>query len=485
MSPDRQVYLLDPQKLSPETIAVTFAKTSRSPHSFREIAAELSDEKSAEFHEKWVVGYGHASVAEHAVLHIAVENISRLAVECLESNRLASYTEKSTRYQKWDKDAFYIPEEIQGSLFVDDYLSTIQHLLQSYEKSIPLVRDVIALDNPRRADESEPAWDRRIRSDYIDVCRYFLPAACLANVGITINARALEHALTKMLSHPLAEVRAAGADIKHAAQAVVPTLVKYAEPSVYLASSRQSLEQWITNNNLRSNNNNNNEEWCSCIWMAPDLETRLLAAALFPYASQQISYKQCIETIQNLPLEDQRGLAADILGSLGKFDIPQRELEHSAFTFEIILDQGAYFELKRHRIMTQSVQTISPNLGYAIPSAITRAGLEDHFKQTMQMAAQTYHHLSAISPHVAAYIIPNAFNRRVLLSMNLRSAEHLVSLRSAPNAHFAMRRVAQRLSEEIRQRAPILGEYLRTNPSETWSEIETRYFTQTAFAKKG
>ena len=84
MSPDRQVYLLDPQKLPPETIAVTFAKTSRSPQSFREIAAELTDEKSAEFHEKWVVGYGHASVAEHAVLHIAVENISRLAVECLE-----------------------------------------------------------------------------------------------------------------------------------------------------------------------------------------------------------------------------------------------------------------------------------------------------------------------------------------------------------------------------------------------------------------
>ena len=79
MSPERQVYLLDPQHLPPETIAVTFAKTSRSPQSFREIAAELTEEKSAEFHDRWVVGYGHSSVAEHAILHIAVENISRLA----------------------------------------------------------------------------------------------------------------------------------------------------------------------------------------------------------------------------------------------------------------------------------------------------------------------------------------------------------------------------------------------------------------------
>lgn len=109
MPKKRQVYLLDPQKLSPEVIAVTFAKTSRSPESFREIASGLTGEKSAEFHEKWVVGYGHASVAEHAVLHVAVENASRLAVESLESNRLASYTEKSTRYQQWQPDGFFTP----------------------------------------------------------------------------------------------------------------------------------------------------------------------------------------------------------------------------------------------------------------------------------------------------------------------------------------------------------------------------------------
>src|SRR5512143_2142676 len=115
MPRQRDIYLLSPKALSPETIAVTFAKTSRSPQSFREIALELTDEKSAQFHERWVVGYGHASVAEHAVLHLAVENVSRLAVECLESNRLASYTEKSTRYQVFDRDAFYTPDNVAAS----------------------------------------------------------------------------------------------------------------------------------------------------------------------------------------------------------------------------------------------------------------------------------------------------------------------------------------------------------------------------------
>src|SRR5919206_378966 len=167
--PKREIYLLSPRTLSPETIAVAFAKTSRSPESFRVIAAQLSDEKSAQFHEKWVVGYGHASVAEHAVLHIAFENVSRLAIESIEGNRLASYTEKSTRYQRWGQDDFTV-----------------------------------------------------------------LPAASLANVGMTANARVLENTIRKMLSHELEEVRQIGERVKEVALSETPTLVKYAEAVTYL-----------------------------------------------------------------------------------------------------------------------------------------------------------------------------------------------------------------------------------------------------------
>ena len=46
----RDIYLLSESQLRPEVIAVAFAKTSRSPESFREIAAGLTDESSAQFH---------------------------------------------------------------------------------------------------------------------------------------------------------------------------------------------------------------------------------------------------------------------------------------------------------------------------------------------------------------------------------------------------------------------------------------------------
>src|SRR5574338_430659 len=126
--PEREIYLLSPKELSPETIAVAFAKTSRSPESFRAIAGQLSEEKSAQFHEKWVVGYGHASVAEHAVLHIAFENVSRVAIESIESNRLASYTEKSTRYQRWDPGNFMVPPELEAHSLRGEYEETMRSL---------------------------------------------------------------------------------------------------------------------------------------------------------------------------------------------------------------------------------------------------------------------------------------------------------------------------------------------------------------------
>ena len=141
--PERQIYLLSPKDLSPETIAVAFAKTSRSPESFRQIAAGLTEEKSAQFHEKWVVGYGHASVAEHAVLHLAFENVSRLAIESIESNRLASYTEKSTRYQKWVPDDFFIPPELDGSALRDGYVETCRLLFRTYAESLDPVRSLV------------------------------------------------------------------------------------------------------------------------------------------------------------------------------------------------------------------------------------------------------------------------------------------------------------------------------------------------------
>lgn len=473
MSPERQIYLLDPQKLDPETIAVTFAKTSRSPESFRDIAAGLTAEKSAEFHEKWVVGFGHASVAEHAVLHLAIEGVSRLAVETIESNRLASYTEKSTRYQKWSPEDFYTPPEIAsaGPELLAQYQAACRALFEAYQQALSAARASVERDFPRQPGESDAAWERRTRSEYVDACRFLLPAAATANLGMTINARALEHALVKMLSHPLEEVRQIGAEIKAVALTQVPTLLKYTAPSDYLIATGAALtDQVVTPGQSQPG------DWCRLVSFTPDGENQVLAAALYRYSG--VNYAQASAYVAGLDAAGREELAATLLGRLTRFDTPLRELEYAQYLFDVMVDQGAYFELKRHRMMTQSAQALTPRLGYAVPARLTRAGVEPLYRAAMEQAAQTYEALARVNPQAASYVVPNGCNRRVLLSMNLRSADHFVSLRAAPNAHFSMRRLALRTAEEIRAVTPLLGRYMRLPPGETWQGVEERYFTQ-------
>jgi thymidylate synthase ThyX len=95
----------------------------------------------------------------------------------------------------------------------------------------------------------------------------------------------------------------------------------------------------------------------------------------------------------------------------------------------------------------------------------------------METAAETYEKLAAWNPQVAAYVVPNGFKRRVLFRLNLREAFAFCQLRSAPNAHFAMRRVALRVAEEIRNVHPLLAKFLSL-PEETWQEVESQTFTQ-------
>ena len=472
----RQVYLLDPQKLPPETIAVTFAKTSRSPKTFREIASELTDEKSAEFHEKWVVGYGHASVAEHAVLHIAVENISRLAVECLESNRLASYTEKSTRYQKWDVDNFYVPEEIGNPKLRKIYIDTNHLLFQTYHDSLPYIQNIIAKSHPRNDKESESAWERRIRSLYVDVCRFILPASALANVGVTINARNLEHALRKMLSHSLDEVRAIGEEIKTVSKENVPTLVKYADAVDYWVSVSENFKKEISELNFHSNVPD--RDWCRLVDFNQEGENRVLTAILYRFGN--MDYDQIWQYIQQCSPSRRQHLANMLTKDIGKFDIPVRELEYTNYTFDLIMDQGAFFEIKRHRMMTQTPQSLTTNLGYAVPKAIVEAGFEKQYHTAMKTAHETYQLLVETNPDIAAYVVPNAYNRRVLIQSNLRSLDHLIALRAAPNAHFSVRRVAHRMAEEIFSVSPLAKYWIRDDVNETWQDVESQFFTETA-----
>ncbi|MCD4760658.1 FAD-dependent thymidylate synthase, partial [bacterium] len=255
---------------------------------------------------------------------------------------------------------------------------------------------------------------------YVDVARFLLPAASVANVGVTINARSLEHALCKMFSHSLEEVRVMGEDIKAIAIDNVPTLVKYAKAFPYLLNVASDFKEAA--NAVLSQRNP--REWCTLVDYDRDGEHKVLAAVLYRYS--EISYLEALQYVDGLRIYEKLQLAENLLQDCEKHTTPLRELEHASFSFDLVLDQGAYYELKRHRMMTQSPQELTTLLGYATPRWMTDSGFGDRYHAAMQAADKAFRTLAEFNPAVASYVVPNGFNRRVLITLNLRTADHLL-----------------------------------------------------------
>jgi len=245
---DRDIYTVG--NLPEEVIAVIFAYVSRSPKSFRENITkvieeeELGKERAAKFHEKWVLHYGHASVAEHATVHVGIERVSRLFSSILElTNEYLSFTEYSQRYQRPQLGDFYVPpvldeapklksqyEELNASLY-ETYADLNRKLFDYLKESVPVPDGV-----------KEGAHFRALEKLAFEDARYALSLATFTNLGVTANARAFEDALSKLLSSKYQEVKDRAEEIKKEVRFSVPTLIKYANPNPYDIETRDELE---------------------------------------------------------------------------------------------------------------------------------------------------------------------------------------------------------------------------------------------------
>ncbi len=459
-----RVYPLDAHKLTEEEIAVAFAMTSRRPEPFDEIAQQVSEEKAADFHERWVLGYGHASVAEHAVVHLAVENISRLACDTLEDNRLASYTEKSSRYQVMPPDYFHLPEELKGSPHATAvYRSTCQGLFSGYHRMLHDSMEYLRRTRPQREGEREGAYNLRLRRLATDACRSALPASTLTNVGVTANARVLEHAVSKLMSSGLAEERVLGQQIREQGRRITPTLIKYADRSAFLEDSLQ--REWQLGLPV-SDVPTASPVSVRLVSFDPQAGEKLAAAVLFRQFSD--SYENAWQRAQAMGQEERLQLIDKLMEKLGDHESPIREFELLDYTFEFLMDYGAYREFKRHRMQSYFPQNLTVNLGYQVPGLLIDAGLEDEFRSAMQLSEAGFNEVVKVSPPAAQYLATHGHYRRVLSKMNLRECYHLFKLRSSRQAHESVREPVMEAMKLAVTEQPQLFRWLRLRDYPDW-----------------
>lgn len=482
MSAQRRIYTL-PNDLMPEVKAVTFAKCSRSPEPFDQIAKDLTEEKSAEFHEKWVVGFGHSSIGEHAVISLAIENVSILATKVIEDCRLASYTEKSTRYQIYDRERLYKPANVMTSELADVYEGIVNLLMDTYQEMVEPMTTFIKNKYPQKPEESEKLYQMICKSRMCDNIRYLLPTATLTNLGMTVNARELEHLIKKLLSSPLEELQQIGQEVKTTALEAVPTLVRFANKVPYLAETKEKLmelaQQYLKDAAQTS-------QAVTIVDYDPEAEDKLVASLLYPYS--QLPYQQIERKVKAMNQKEKEEIIDEALKRRGQFDAPLRELEHVYYTFDILMDFGAFRDVQRHRMCTQSNQDVTVVHGYDLPPEIAEVGLDGKFKAAMEKAVEAYQKIYEKFPKEAQYVVPLAFRKRVLITWNLRELHHFISLRSGKKGHPSYRRIAQQCWRELNKIQPLLAKYIRVDMDEmdvSWAaSLENQEFYYNPYAAR-
>jgi thymidylate synthase ThyX len=419
----------------PEVLAYAMAKYSRSSLSMRESLSEISAQRAEQFLNTFYFQYGHRSIADLAHIAFAVERLSLLAAIVLVDEQRWDGQERSTRYQNFQKSGWYFPDFGSDSASATLYAETIGILFATYQRTTAAVHEALRQRVTRPEAMKPEAYDRTLKARAFDVARYLLPLATNTSLGQIVNARTLETQVSRLLSHPVAEVRDLGAKLRDAATGpawnvnaragdafveklkvaevlyqgmtsvmprsaentegalalegglaaeaaslltrevrTAPTLVKYAEPNQYLIQTRTELERASA-------------EILQGIAPAPspvvDLVERTesleveLAATLIYWASHH-SYRQVRDTIAALPASRVSEIIELGLRHRGKHDEALRVFHAgAALRFDILMDIGGFRDMHRHRRVTQIKQGFTAVHGYETPHSGDAAGLEE------------------------------------------------------------------------------------------------------------
>lgn len=453
--------------LPEEVIAVILAYVSRSPKGFRENLGELmaqglaggteaaggpqqafaaASERARAFHERWVVNYGHASVAEHATVHLGVEAISRLASAELElANPFLSFTEFSQRYQAPRRGGFVTPPELdtaapalqeryartQGQLF-DAYEALregiAQHLLQSGEVT-------------RREGEAPEAALRRARRKAFEDARYALSLATETALGLTANGRALRDAIALLAEHPRGEVRTLAERLRVQGERMLPTLLRHAEPAVAPPGRAPAPTP------------------------APfgaGAEVRLLG--VFPEGDGAAAIDALAAALRLAGLPEAAAAPVAYLrarrAESGPYAPAHTVLRTLRYRFALCLSEANWHQFLRH-IRGMALLPAPPGVadGIMVPPLVAASGLSDLLEEAAAQGAALYDALAQGVGHgAAAYAVTNAHRRWVVADLDLWEMDHLVRLRLRANAQWDVRRTVRAMVRHAVHVHPFLSD---------------------------
>jgi flavin-dependent thymidylate synthase len=435
--------------LTPETISAAYARISRSPLPIDELRKKARQDvgKSRKSNQKIIFAMGHHSVAEHAVFNFDIMGISRLALEEIERFRLVSYTEKSQRYVTLEGD-YVSPAEITDPQLIKLFQATVQKQNQFYIKAfLKIARRVQKQYSQGDANQPE---QKLLEGMAKEDARYILSLATQGQVGMTINARNLEHLFRRFNLSPREEVRKLAKKLYALVIPVAPSIILFPEPSAFDRKAITDMEKHLHSMSVaRPIKKSPEPEIVLCTKNSDDL---ILAS--FLSISKNLSFPNALGAIQKTSPGKKKIMFMDFFSKVQFFDAPPREFEMADITFQAQISAANFAQLKRHRLATLIAGDYLPELGNTIPDTITAAGLGNEFQEIIKRTNSAYLKIKEKHGPAADYVLTNSHCRSVLMKMNLREIYHFVRLRDDEHAQWDIRRLAHQLAERIKVLMP-------------------------------
>ncbi len=453
---DSNVYTIS--KLPEEMIAVVFAYVSRSPKSFRDNLLSVTEEKASKFHEKWVLDYGHASVSELAVVHLGIEKVSRLFSSIFErANLFYSPIEYSQRYQKPKRFDYYVPEILKQKKY--------SVLLDKYREFHDLSYDIYEQLNDKLFVYLKNKYSKKKETELQKIAfedaRYSLTLSVFTNLGLTSNARAIENALSVLLSSEYDEVKYIAKKIKSEVRAELPTLVKYADENPYLKDLKRKIEDYSETGVSQTSKNTDEEECIKLLDYTGKYNQYCRRCVLekiirnIMYSEQQVNHLVIDRVLKDMSEKQLVVLYYNLFSQIGTHDNPHNALEEIRYSFELLISEANWHQLLRHRKANFMVQHPSVKNGITVPPNVKEAGCEELLFKAANESEKLFDIFQNEGlTNVSHYVVINAHRRRVVLHVSLWEMYHIINLRLSPHAQWDIKDTVMEMVERIKKVHP-------------------------------
>ena len=446
---------------SEEILAATSCKTSRSKLRFDEIAKTIDEDRAAGLLDQVFNSYNHASVADMAVPVVALEDVSILASKVLESPRRGFYQEKSTRYVEFTRASVYDPDpKFYTAEEILTYRQAVAACFDAYETlTAPMMawaETVIPADTKNRAGA--------VRGKAFDSLRYFLPCGTTTQLAARMPANDWCDLIQQLYVGDVPEFKAIAGRLKTVLEESVPTLVKRAEPNPWTNGVNDKLRDAVP---FQPGRRKPQPRPCSVeLVNKPEKESLVLAQLL--YRHTRVSLAELVHLIDTDPKVAAQcwamydGLFVD---RRNRHDRVPKELETLHYTFDVVMDYGAYRDLQRQRRCTILPQTMTPNMGFAVPEGAIEAGLAEHFTRALAIAGDFAQELDHRGCKLAPYATPMAYLHRSTHIYDLAELYYVGELRTELACHISYRRVVERMVQLAKLHHPHLLKHIRVTPT--------------------